>query len=202
MNQTMRFFTGFPLPYLFYPLLFLLTFHVKLTLPVRNTYIVHMDKLLMPKTFTSYDKWYSSIIQSVINFENHTSSKSSPSLIYTYDNALNGFSALLSVDELESLKKFPGFVAAYSDKSTAMIDTTYTPEFLSLNPSADLWPASSFGKDIIIGVLDTGVWPKSLSFKDKGMTTTKSKWKGLCEGGQDFNSSMCNSKLIGIRYFN
>ncbi|CAI0451624.1 unnamed protein product [Linum tenue] len=36
------------------------------------------------------------------------------------------------------------------------------------------------------------------------MYTSKlpSKWKGTCQEGQEFNSSLCNSKLIGARYFN
>lgn len=29
-----------------------------------------------------------------------------------------------------------------------------------------------------------------------------SKWNGKCEKGKGFNASMCNSKLIGVRYFN
>ncbi|CAL1410662.1 unnamed protein product [Linum trigynum] len=36
------------------------------------------------------------------------------------------------------------------------------------------------------------------------MYTSKfpSKWKGICQEGHDFNSSVCNSKLIGAIYFN
>ncbi|KAL8128072.1 hypothetical protein AgCh_014863 [Apium graveolens] len=163
----------------------------------RSTYIVHMDKSLMPKSFASHDIWYSTTINSVKS-RNH---QSSPSLLYTYDHALHGFSALLTVDELESLKKSTGFVSAYGDKK-ATVDTTHTYEFLSLNPETGLWPASDYGKDVIIGVIDTGVWPESASFKDDGMSEIPSRWKGTCEEGQEFNSSHCNLKLIGARYFN
>jgi hypothetical protein len=107
------------------------------------------------------------------------------------------------------LRRYPGFVSAYNVKTSATIDTTHTPEYISLNPFADLWPTSSYGKDVIIGVLDSGLWPESLSFRDYGMTSAvagvlgrPSKWKGSCEGGQKFNASMCNAKLIGIRFFN
>ncbi|KAK1392449.1 Subtilisin-like protease [Heracleum sosnowskyi] len=164
---------------------------------VRSTYIVHMDKSMMPKAFASHDIWYSTTINSVRS-QNHGSS---PSLLYTYDHALHGFSALLTIDELESLKKSLGFVSAYNDKK-ATVDTTHTYEFLSLNPLTGLWPASDYGKDVIIGVIDTGVWPESASFKDDGMSEIPTRWKGTCEEGQEFNSSNCNLKLIGARYFN
>jgi hypothetical protein len=84
-----------------------------------------------------------------------------------------------------------------------MLDTTHTPEFLSLNLGSDLLHTSNYGQDAIIGFLDSGVWPESPSFKDGDITTkAPTKWKGSCKGGQDFNSSMCNKKLIGARYFN
>ena len=93
-------------------------------------------------------------------------------------------------------------MSAYSDK-TATVDTTHTTDFLSLNTSAGLWPASNYGEDIIVGVVDSGVWPESESFKDHGMTANiPTKWKGTCEEGQEFNASLCNLKLIGARYFN
>ncbi|PPD92423.1 hypothetical protein GOBAR_DD10667 [Gossypium barbadense] len=163
-----------------------------------NTYIVHMDKSFMPKVFASHHSWYSSIVDSLKSTNNP---QSSPSLIYSYDSGAHGFSAVLSGDELETLKKSPGFVSAYLDR-TVTVDTTHTPEFLSLNTYSGLWPASNYGEGTIIGVIDTGVWPESESYKDDGMSPVPSRWKGKCEEGQEFNSSMCNSKLIGAKYFN
>ncbi|KZV31046.1 subtilisin-like protease [Dorcoceras hygrometricum] len=189
------------LPPLF--LFMLLLFHANLVLAERSGYIVHMDKTFMPKTFPSHNHWYSFIVDSLesVGVESLDQYRVPRSLVYTYDSALHGFSAMLSHDELEAVKKLPGFVSAYSDRSVTL-DTTHSFEFLSLNPFTGLWPASDFGKDVIVGVIDTGVWPESLSFRDDGMTEIPAKWKGICEEGQDFNSSMCNKKLIGVRYFN
>ncbi|KAA8528520.1 hypothetical protein F0562_035875 [Nyssa sinensis] len=169
----------------------------------RSTYIVHMDKSQMPKAFASHQHWYSSTVDSIKSAgpTKSSSHQSTPSLVYTYDNAFHGFSAVLSRDELETLKKSPGFVSAYSDR-TVTLDTTHTFEFLSLNPVTGLWPASDYGKDVIVGVIDTGIWPESKSFNDYGMTEIPTRWKGKCEEGQDFNSSLCNLKLIGARSFN
>lgn len=156
-----------------------------------------MDKSFMPKAFATHEHWYTSTIDSVKS----TSHAYAPTLIYTYDNAFHGFSALLSKSELQTLKKSWGFVSAYIDR-TVTLDTTHTFEFLSLNPATGLWPASNYGKDVIIGVIDSGVWPESASYKDDGMTGIPSRWKGTCEAGQEFNASLCNLKLIGARYFN
>ena len=155
----------------------------------------------MPELFISHHHWYSSLVDSLMKSEQQYK-YSSPSILYSYDTVLHGFSAFLSPDELQSIKKSPGFVSAYRDK-TGIIETTRTPEFLSLSPSAGIWPASKFGEDVIIGIIDSGVWPESESFSDHGMSAKiPSKWKGKCEEGQEFNSSMCNRKLIGARYFN
>ncbi|PSR99785.1 Subtilisin-like protease [Actinidia chinensis var. chinensis] len=171
----------------------------------RSTYIVHVDKSVMPRAFTSHHHWYSSMVDTLTQSGPTTSdvSHSKPSLVYSYDNVVHGFCALLSQAELEAVKNTLGFVSAYSDRQLKL-RTTHTPEFLSLNPSTGLWPVSDYGRDVIIGVIDTGVWPESPSFREDGMTSSPipAKWKGMCEVGQDFNASMCNSKLIGARYFN
>ncbi|KAK2660270.1 hypothetical protein Ddye_006803 [Dipteronia dyeriana] len=169
----------------------------------RSTYIIHTDISSMPKTFTNLQQWHSSIIDSLkpTNTPSSDGHHSSPALAYSYENAAHGFSAILSQQELETLKKFPGFVSAYSDKNVTL-DTTHTPEFLSLNVVSGLWPASNYGEDVIVGVIDSGVWPESDSYKDYGMKAIPARWKGICESGQEFDSSLCNLKLIGARYFN
>lgn len=179
---------------------FLLCTHAGDSIPAeRSTHIIHMDKSFMPKGFTSSHHWYSSIVDFATKTSDDQFSVSRH--LYSYDNALDGFSAVLSKDELESLKKVPGFVSSYPDR-VVKLDTTHTTEFLGLNHATGLWPASHYGKDVIIGMIDTGVWPESKSFNDDGMTDIPSRWKGKCEKGQDFNSSLCNKKLIGARYFN
>lgn len=46
-----------------------------------------------------------------------------------------------------------------------------------------------------------GVWPESESFNDEGMNPIPSHWKGICQQGEQFNSTNCNKKLIGARWF-
>uniref|UniRef100_A0A7N0VM55 Peptidase S8/S53 domain-containing protein n=1 Tax=Kalanchoe fedtschenkoi TaxID=63787 RepID=A0A7N0VM55_KALFE len=52
--------------------------------------------------------------------------------------------------------------------------------------------------DIIIGVLDSGIWPESKSFSDRGLGPVPKKWKGTCQGNQSFT---CNRKIIGARIY-
>ncbi|KAL2512676.1 Subtilisin-like serine endopeptidase family protein [Abeliophyllum distichum] len=188
-----------------FPLVFIFTLFAVafLVSGERSTYIVHMDKSFMPKAFSDHTHWYSSTVDSLksISPTSNSQHQNQPSVVYTYDNAFHGFSAVLSKQELETLEKSPGFVSAYNDR-VVTLDTTHTFEFLSLNPATGLWPASEYGKDVIVGVIDTGVWPESLSYKDDGMGNIPARWKGICEEGQKFNASLCNKKLIGVRYFN
>ncbi|KAL9668787.1 hypothetical protein QQ045_006327 [Rhodiola kirilowii] len=58
---------------------------------------------------------------------------------------------------------------------------------------------SPLEEDIIIGVVDTGIWPESPSFSDVGLPPPPKKWKGICQPN-DFNFT-CNNKIIGARFY-
>jgi subtilisin family serine protease len=105
------------------------------------------------------------------------------------------------------------------DKDVAVeMDTSTTPTFLGLDAIGGLWDQlggkKSAGEDIIIGIVDSGIWPESLSFSDRtGQNGNASKdgklayhqvpgWHGKCTPGENFTASLCNHKLIGGQHYN
>lgn len=79
--------------------------------------------------------------------------------------------------------------------------TTRTPTFLGLPPYTSSVNSNYPSINVIVGVLDTGVWPEHPSFSDADLPAIPSHWKGTCESGPNFASSVCNRKLIGARSF-
>ncbi|KAK7389744.1 hypothetical protein VNO78_25035 [Psophocarpus tetragonolobus] len=166
------------------------------TLAQSDNYIIHMNTSAMPKAFSTQQSWYLSTISSALQNSKYSTNHLNSKLIYTYTNVFSGFCANLSPKELEALKTTPGYVSSMRDL-LAKPDTTHSPHFLGLNNNVGAWPVSQFGKDVIVGLVDTGIWPESESFKEEGMSEIPSRWKGQCE-----SSIKCNKKLIGARFFN
>ncbi|KAJ4836343.1 hypothetical protein Tsubulata_007306, partial [Turnera subulata] len=149
----------------------------------------------MPATFSTHHDWYMSTLSSLSSPDGIT-----PVHLYSYNHVMDGFSAVLSAAQLEELENLPGHVTTFPE-SIGHQHTTHTPKFLGLNKYTGAWPASRFGDDVIIGVLDSGIWPESESFNDKNMPPVPKRWRGICETGTEFNTSHCNRKLIGARKF-
>ncbi|KAL6564525.1 hypothetical protein OROMI_015975 [Orobanche minor] len=164
-----------------------------------QTYIVQLHPDGPSRSyFTSKLHWHLSIIEKSISTKDDFSSR----LLYSYKSAMEGFAAQLSPLEVDVLKNSKEVISVKPDRRLE-IHTTYSYKFLGLNPTRQdgAWVQSKFGQGSIIGVLDTGVWPESPSFDDRGMPPPPKKWKGTCQQGQYFNASNCNRKLIGARYF-
>ncbi|KAJ6706199.1 SUBTILISIN-LIKE PROTEASE SBT1.5 [Salix purpurea] len=100
------------------------------------------------------------------------------------------------------LQTLPHIIAVIPER-VRHLHTTRSPQFLGLKTadSAGLLKESDFGSDLVIGVIDTGIWPERQSFNDRDLGPVPSKWKGVCVSGKDFASSSCNRKLIGARFF-
>ncbi|XP_039006487.1 subtilisin-like protease SBT1.8 [Hibiscus syriacus] len=183
-----KFFTSF---------FFILVLCLKVT--AKNTYIVHMKHQEKPLPFETHHDWYSSSLQSL-------SDSPSDSLLYSYTAAFNGFAASLDEEQAESLGRSDSVLGVYED-TVYTLHTTRTPRFLGIDSEMGRWAGPNTqqleqaSRDVIIGVLDTGVWPESKSFDDAGMPKIPSNWRGECELASDFGPKFCNRKLIGARSF-
>ena len=49
--------------------------------------------------------------------------------------------------------------------------------------SNNITVACNISEDVIVGIIDTGIWPESESCNDEGLSPVPQKWKVKCENG-------------------
>lgn len=142
----------------------------------------------------------------------------SPKKLYSYKYAYNGFSAALTASQIAKLNANSDVLSVVADE-LLKLDTVSTASMLELdaNDGSGLWEnlggKGAAGEDVIIGIIDSGVWPESASFSDRTGHNRNNKsgklsyqqipgWHGKCTPGENFNASNCNQKLIGAQWFN
>ncbi|WOL05937.1 subtilisin-like protease SBT1.6 [Canna indica] len=159
----------------------------------KKTYIFRVDHLAKPSIFLTHADWYASSAFS--------GGGADPlPLLHVYDTVFHGFSASLTQTRAAALASHPNVLAVFEDR-VRPLDTTRSPQFLGLRNQVGLWSDSDYGSDVIVGVLDTGIWPERRSFSDRNLGPVPSRWRGACETGPGFQASLCNLKLIGARFF-
>ncbi|KAH6819149.1 hypothetical protein C2S51_002752 [Perilla frutescens var. frutescens] len=124
-------------------------------------------------------------------------------LLHSYNHAFKGFSALLTENEASILSGHDEVVSVFRDP-VLHLHTTRSWDFLEAADARmprSRQPHKQKSVDVIIGIIDTGIWPESPSFNDHQMGKIPSKWKGVCMEGLDFNKTNCNRKLIGARVY-
>ncbi|XP_052182930.1 subtilisin-like protease SBT5.6 [Diospyros lotus] len=184
----------------------ILLLHLTASYPAgeHQAYIVYLGRHIGLKTTQEIEDAHHSYLLSV----KATEDEAKASLIYSYKKVINGFSALLTSDEAAKLSEMEEVVSVFPGRSRS-VQTTRSWGFVSLlaggghstHSLQELWAKAGYGKDIIVGVLDTGIWPESQSFNDKGMEPIPKSWRGKCVSGVGFNTSNCNRKIIGARYY-
>ncbi|GJP35236.1 hypothetical protein CLOM_g19743 [Closterium sp. NIES-68] len=124
-------------------------------------------------------------------------------IVHSYRYLINAFSARLTAAEAEKLKKQP-WVDRVERSQLVRAATTHTPDFLRL--PTKVWPQlsgeSRAGEDVIIGLIDSGIWPEHPAFSDKTSTpygAPPSRWRGRCNTTADF--PRCSRKIIGAQWF-
>uniref|UniRef100_A0A5B7AN33 Subtilisin-like protease SBT4.15 n=1 Tax=Davidia involucrata TaxID=16924 RepID=A0A5B7AN33_DAVIN len=120
------------------------------------------------------------------------------SKIHSYGRSINGFVARLLPQEASRLLEKDGVVSVFPN-TVRKLHTTRSWDFLGM-PETMKQRNPKVESNLIMGVLDTGIWPDSPSFNDEGYGPPPPKWKGKCAKGLNFTG--CNNKVIGATYFN
>ncbi|OQX25343.1 MAG: hypothetical protein BWK80_16065 [Desulfobacteraceae bacterium IS3] len=126
--------------------------------------------------------------------------------VYRYDVVYNGMAISLTPGEAAEIAEIPGVVSVHRDEPHRLM-TDASPEFLN---APAIWEGSvtgglggTKGEGIIIGIIDTGIWPEHPCFADDGTyPEPPAKWGGKCKLPADSSQGYkCSNKLIGIQFY-
>ncbi|EYU39030.1 hypothetical protein MIMGU_mgv1a020806mg [Erythranthe guttata] len=120
-------------------------------------YIVHVEGPTEQFTTQSEDlgSWYGSFLPTTTTSSNERESR----IVYSYRMVFKGFAANLSPEEVKEMEMKEGFVSARPEIKQPL-HTTHSPGFLGLNRDTGFWKDSNYGRGVIIGILDTGIFPE------------------------------------------
>jgi hypothetical protein len=127
--------------------------------------------------------------------------------LYRYDMVLGGVAMEVPETAIATLERLPGVRAVYRD-GVAELLTDKTPAFIGAKA---VWGKvggdDEAGEGVIVGILDTGIWPEHPSFADpdpKGKPYVAPPGTRACafSGGANPGAPFaCNGKLIGAYRF-
>ena len=142
-------------------------------------------------------------------------------IIHRYTHVFNGASLVTMSDKVTALAGLSGVTGVYVDRLLKPM-TDVTPHFIGADTTwQQLGGQESAGEGVVVGVLDTGIWPEHPSFSDpdpsgKAYRAPKvapgsngfvdDKTRNTCDFGNTAANPKdvafkCNNKLIGAYTF-
>ncbi|CAL5437261.1 unnamed protein product [Camellia sinensis] len=155
---------------------------------IKKVHVVYMGE--QPQEDVSVASMHHAMLKNAMG----SASSAKESLIYSYGRSFNGFAAKLTNDEVAKVSEMEGVISVIPNHKLKL-HTTRSWDFMGFGTGND---GNLQEGDVIVGVIDTGIWPESDSFSDKDMSPPPAKWKGACQGA----NFTCNNKIIGARFYN
>jgi subtilisin family serine protease len=128
----------------------------------------------------------------------------SASIHESFETAYGGVTMTLPANQIDDLLAVDGVVAVQKDVLNQP-QTDVTPGFIGATAAwSGLGGSTHAGEGVIVGVLDTGIWPEHPSFADNGIAHPGGSYQ--CQFGNGLDPALgapftCNDKLIGAYAF-
>ena len=125
--------------------------------------------------------------------------------VYRWTEALNGYAVELTSAQAAALAADPA-VALVEPNEVRPLAASPAPAAIASGADPRV-PGSSSGRSrggagVVVGVVDTGLWPESPLFAGvPGLGAPPRGFRGSCEEGADWTASTCNRKVVGARWF-
>lgn len=175
------------------------------TSEAESSYIVHVapeHAPTLPRRGLLTTRVYGSFLRDHIPVE-LSNQAPRPRVLYSYAHAATGFAARLTRRQAARLASSRSVLAVVPDVMQEL-HTTLSPSFLGLSSSSGLLPASNGATDVVIGIIDTGVYPidRASFAADPSLPPPPRTFRGGCVSTLEFNgSALCNGKLVGAKFF-
>ncbi len=144
-----------------------------------------------------------------------------PAVLYRYTTALNGFAATLTSAQVQQVRGMPGVALVerstkqHVDRAPSSIRVTpavgsSSRDLLGLDGPRGVWAAHGgperAGRGVVVGVVDTGIWPDNPSFgglpqRTPGTAPDLTGFHGACAAGEDWAADDCSDKIVSARWF-
>lgn len=130
----------------------------------------------------------------------------SPRVLYRFGSALQGFAAVLTPSQVTRLESEPG-VALVERSIKQHTDSASKPVPADLREamaaSTRTGGPRGGGRGIVVGVVDSGIWPENPSFAALPDVDPRSPagFSGACAPAEQWDPADCNSKIVSARYF-
>lgn len=116
--------------------------------------------------------------------------------LYRWTTALNGFAVVASPHDAERLRRDPRVALVEENAVRPLAGGTPAAPALSRSHSA------RGGAGVVVGVIDTGIWPESSLFASvPGLGREPRGFRGGCDAGAEWGADTCNAKLVGAQWF-
>jgi subtilisin family serine protease len=146
---------------------------------------------------------YESFLESKHDKSLQDAGVSTDAKVHDYAFALNGYSAILTQAEVNEIKAQKDVVLVLEDQMR-YADTDSSPTFLGLTAEGGAYVKGYRGDGVVVGIIDTGIWPEHPSFADDGSFPAPPTGPLPCQFGNTAHNPndapfTCNNKLIGAR---
>jgi len=135
-----------------------------------------------------------------------------PQVLYRYTTAIDGFAATLTGRQVERLRGSAGVLRVERSTKQHIARPPEPPAadrrsrpLLGLTGSRGAWAQhggpSRAGRGVVVGVVDSGIWPENPSFSAAGPDSPLPRFHGACQTGERWGPGSCTAKIVSARWF-